>query len=116
MKKNHALISLLLVSCLLFLGSCSTQPKSKENTSSLSHLQKNNYASYFKIYTEENFSALVTYINTEKTDSIVYILYKNEKPQLSFNAYYIKIPVSSVACLGSVFVGALNNLKCLNHI
>ena len=105
-----------LVSCLLFLSSCGNQEKSKRNAASLTHPQKNNYASYFKIFKEENFSALVTYINTQKTDSVVYILYKGEKPELSSNAYYIKTPVSSVASLASVFAGALHNLQCLNYI
>jgi len=99
-----------------FIISCETQQKDKESISSLTHPQKNSYASYFKIYKEENFSALVTYINTEKTDSVVYILYRNNKPEITINAYYIKIPVRSVACLASVFVGALNNLECLNYI
>jgi cobalamin transport system substrate-binding protein len=116
MKKACFILFLSLVSCLLFLPSCGTQQKSKENALSLSHPQKNSYASYFKIYKEESFSALITYINTQKTDSVVYVLYKNEKPELLVNAYYIKTPVSSVACLASVFVGALNNLQCLNYI
>ncbi len=104
------------VSSLLLLSSCSTQQSNKENRASLSYPQKNSYASYFKIYKEDNFSALVTYINTEKTDSVIYILYQNTKPELNVKAYYIQTPVSSVASLGSVFVGALNNLQCLNYI
>lgn len=115
MKQKYSLL-LFLVSCLLLLASCGTQQKSKENIASLSHPQKNNYASYFKVYKEDNFSALVTYINTEKTDSVVYILYTKTKPELNLKAYYIKTPVSSVACLASVFVGALNNLQCLKYI
>jgi iron complex transport system substrate-binding protein len=101
---------------LLFLISCSTQQTNKETTFSLTHLQKNKYAAYFKIYTEEKFSALVTYLNTEKTDSVTYILYKDRKPNSNFNVYSIKTPVSSIACLGSVFVGALDNLQALNNI
>jgi iron complex transport system substrate-binding protein len=109
MKKTYFIYCALLV----FIISCNTQTKKEETTSVLSHPQKNTYASYFKIYTEENFSALITYINTSKTDSVVYVLYKNEKPSLGFNTYYIKTPVSSVASLSSVFVGALNNLQLL---
>ena len=116
MNKKQSTFFLSLVFWFLLLTSCGTQQKSKENTPSLSHPQKNSYASYFKIYKEEEFSALVTYINTDRTDSIVYILHKNEKPKLKGNAYYIKVPVSSAACLVSVFVGALNNLQCLNYI
>ncbi len=95
--------------------SCGTQQK-KEASSSLSHVQQNSYATYFKIYKEESFSALVTYINAEKTDSATYIIYKNEKPTLNYNAYYVKTPINSVACLASVFVGALNNFELLNYI
>ena len=112
MKKVLFISSLIL----LFLISCSTQQTNKEATFSLTHLQQNKYAAYFKIYKEENFSALVTYLNTDKTDSVVYVLYKNEKPSLTTNAYYIKTPISSVACMGAVFVGALNNLQLLNYI
>ncbi len=116
MKQRYSTFLPLLTFYLLLLSSCNTQQKNKEKTSSLTHLQKNSYASYFKIYKEESFSALITYINTEKTDSVIYILYKNVKPELNLKAYYIKTPVSSVACLASVFVGALNNLQCLNYI
>ena len=101
---------------IILILSCDTSQKNKENTPSLSHPKKNNYASYFKIYKEENFSALVTYINTDKTDSVVYIVYKSEKPELNIKAYYIKALVSCAACMGSVFVGALNNLQCLNYV
>jgi len=107
---------LFLISCFLLLVSCGTHEKKQEQKFSLIHSQKNNYATYFKIYKEENFSALVTYTNIGKTDSAVYILYKNEEPSLAFNAYYIKTPVTSVACLASVFVGALNNLQLLDRI
>ncbi len=102
--------------CFLFFISCNNERQKQQTKISLTHAQKNNYASYFKIYKEENFSALVTYINVEKTDSIVYVLYKIEKPNLNFKAYYVKAPVNSVACMGSVFVGALNNLQLLNYI
>src|ERR1700744_3348301 len=107
---------LFLISCFLLLISCSTHEKRQEQQLSFTPPQKNNSASYFKIYKEENFSALVTYTNIEKTDSTVYVLYKNEKPSLTFNAYYIKTPVTSVACLASVFVGALSNLQLLDRI
>ena len=116
MKQLFFFRSLLFRSFLLGLLSCGTQQKKSEIVSSLTHSQKNQYASYFKIYEEDGFSALVTYTNTDKTDSIIYILYKNEKPILNFNGYYVKTPVSSVACLGSVFVGVLNNLQLLNYI
>jgi len=123
MKQTRFPFILSLVSCLLplicsalLLLSCSAPQKNTETFSSLTHSQKNQYATYFKIYKEENFSALVTYLNTDKTDSVVYVLYKNKKSTLNTKAYYVKMPIRSAACMGSVFVGALNNLQLLNYI
>lgn len=78
--------------------------------------QKNKYAGWFKVYKEENCNILVNYLNTGRTDSVIYVLYSSEKPAFSFPAYYIKTPVSSVACMATVFVGALDNLQKLNTI
>ena len=112
MKKTFLIYNALLV----FFISCNTSLKNKEPIVSIAHPQKNSYAVYFKIYKEENFSALVTYTNPKKTDSVVYVLYTQEKPVLKGTAYYIKTPVSSVASLSSVFVGALNNLQLLDYV
>src|ERR1700757_5340513 len=112
MKKSVLVFSSILFFCI----SCNTEQKKKEKPASLTHTQQNTYATYFKIYKEEGFSALVTYINKEKTDSLVYILYSNEKPQLSYNAYYIKAPLKSAAVLDAFFIGALHNLNCLDYI
>src|ERR1700758_2896088 len=112
MKKSVSVFSIVLLFCI----SCNTEQKKKETIVSLTHTQQNAYATYFKIYREESFSALVTYINKEKTDSLVYVLYANEKPSLNINAYYIKTPLKSVAVLDAFFIGALNNLNCLDYI
>ncbi|HXD93374.1 MAG TPA: hypothetical protein VNX01_09180, partial [Bacteroidia bacterium] len=108
MKKSISVFRIIL----FFLVSCNTEQKKKEKPASLKHTQQNSYATYFKIYKEEGFSALVTYINKEKTDSLVYVLYSDEKPQLNYNAYYIKAPLKSTAVLDAFFIGALNNLNC----
>jgi iron complex transport system substrate-binding protein len=112
MKKNISVFSIVL----LFLISCNNEQQKKEATVSLTHIKQNNYATYFKIYKEADFAALVTYVNKDKTDSLVYVLYSNEKPKLNSNAYYIKTPLKSAAVLDAFFIGALNNLNCLNYI
>jgi iron complex transport system substrate-binding protein len=99
---------------LLLFFSCSEQ-KSKDKFK-LNPPQKNLYASYFKIYKQENFSVLITYLNVAKTDSAVYVLYSKEKPVLDFSAHYIKTPVQKTACFSSVFVGFLNKLEVLQYI
>ena len=67
-------IYLLYISVVFSIISCGTQQTKNKSNVSLTHPQKNQYATYFKIYKEENFSVLVTYLNTNKTDSIIYIL------------------------------------------
>jgi len=105
----------LIFFAALFFFSCTEQKKSK-NTFPLNPPEKNIYASYFKIYKQDKFSVLVTYLNIDKTDSAVYVLYMNEKPELDFPVYYVQIPTQKVACLSSVFVGFLNKLQVLNTV
>lgn len=106
---------LSLVSCLFLLPSCHS-PQTTQETLPLTHPLANKYATYFKIYKEDTFTLLITYLNESKSDSAMYVLYKNEKPSLPVNGYYIKLPLHSVACLSTLFVGAMNNLGCLNYI
>lgn len=77
---------------------------------------KNAYAGYFKIYRHDNYSRLVTWLNADRTDSAVYILYRREKPVLGQGVFYMSTPISDVACLGSVFVGFLNRLNALDRV
>lgn len=76
----------------------------------------NAYARYFKVYRYDNYSRLVTWLNAGRTDSAVYILYRQQKPALAEEAFYIQSPVSNVGCLGSVFVGFLNRLDALDRV
>lgn len=112
MKKSFFILGLLLV----FLVSCNNEQQKKEIIDSLTHAQKNDYATYFKIYREEGFCALVTYTNKDRTDSLVYVLYANEKPNLNFTPFYIKTPLKNAAVLDAFFIGALNNLQSLDYI
>ena len=112
MKKSISVFSIVL----LFFVSCNNQSHKKEATATLTQAQKNSYATYFKIYKADGFSALVTYTNTDKTDSLLYVLYANEKPSLNVNAYYIKTPLKTAAVLDAFFIGALHNLNCLDYI
>ncbi len=105
----------LIFSVLLFSFSCSEQKKNK-NAFQLNPPEKNLYASYFKIYKQDNFSVLVTYLNIDKTDSAVYVLYNKEKPQLDFPVHYVQTRTQKVACLSSVFIGFLDKLQVLNTV
>ncbi len=100
---------------LLIFFSCAEQ-KEKKAEFKLNPPEKNLYASYFKIYKQDKFSVLVTYLNIDKTDSAIYVLYVNEKPEVDFSANYVKTPIKKVACLSSVFIGFLTKLQVLNTI
>ncbi len=101
----------------LFVGSlffsCSNDVK--DNSVSQATAEKNSYASYFKIQKSKDHSVLTTYLNFERTDSVVYVLYKEQRPECKADAF-VKTPVKDVACLTSVFVGFLNRLEVLQEI
>ena len=105
----------LFFAVVFFFFSCGEQKK-KESKFQLNHSEKNSYASYFKIYKQNDFSVLVTYLNIDKTDSAVYVLYGEKKPELNFPVYYVQTPIKKVACLSSVFVGFLDKLNVLNTV
>lgn len=99
---------LFLFVVFLFLFSCSSEVK--QDVIAHPVAKNNSYASYFKIRKEDDCTVLTTYLNFEKSDSVVYALYRNEKPGVKADAY-VKLPVTNVACLGSIFVGMVNRLQ-----
>lgn len=105
----------LILFVLFFSFSCG-EPKKAANAFQLNSSEKNLYASYFKICKQDKFSVLTTYLNLNKTDSAVYVLYNKEKPELNFPCYYVQTPVQSVACLSNVFVGFINRLEIVQYI
>ncbi|MGZ3867125.1 MAG: ABC transporter substrate-binding protein [Bacteroidia bacterium] len=102
--------------CIVLVFFSCSGGKKEAGTFNLCMSQKNQYASYFKIHSEKGFSVLVTYLNVAKTDSAVYVLYKDVKPEVNFSAHFVKTPVKSVASFSSVFVGFINNLGIIEKI
>jgi iron complex transport system substrate-binding protein len=96
----------IFIGCLI--SSCADKHESSAITSF--HWQDNRYASWFKVSNENGYNIVVNYLNAAKSDSVIYVLYRETKPDLQLNAYYVKTPVKKVACLGSVFVGFLNRI------
>ncbi len=108
--KNYLIQSVLLV--FLFF-SCTTETHTEIK---LAPPQQNKYASFFNICKQDSFSVLITYLNTAKTDSAIYVLYKGTKPQLNLRANYIKTPCQKVACLSTTFVGFIARLEAVEKI
>ena len=93
---------------MIALASCSSDNKSnpsKNNTSTLS------YAKRFTITKEENTTVLEILGN--KGDSAItatFVLYSNNKPTNHQDAYFIKTPVTKVACMSSIYTTMLAKL------
>ncbi|MGZ3863930.1 MAG: ABC transporter substrate-binding protein [Bacteroidia bacterium] len=102
--------------CIVLVLSSCYGGKNKMGTFNFGSPQKNLYASYFRIYKDKDFSVLVTYLNAAGTDSAVYVLYKKNKPEFDFRAYYVKTPVQKVATFSSVFVGFISRLGIVEKI
>lgn len=96
------------------LASCGTETKNnllKKKTSTLS------YAKRFTITKEEN--ATVLELLGNKGDSVVtatFVLYSKNKPTNHQGAYFIKTPVSKVACMSSIYTTMLAKLGEENSI
>ena len=105
-----------LIFCIVLISFSCNQQEKVQSAFVLNAPQENSYAAYFKIYKQQDLSLLVTYLNVNKTDSVVYAIYQGKKPVLDFPVYFIETPVKKVACLSAVFVGFLDKLNVLNSI
>jgi len=95
--------------------SCDTNTETKKETA-LNSVSLS-YAKRFSIKTSSDFSVLELHGN--KNDSNVtatFVLYKNQKPNYSKDAYYIKTPVHRVASMSSIYTTMIAELNCENKI
>lgn len=94
------------------ISSC-VQEDGKNNTPPVSIREiKNQYARNFRILKMGSEKVFISYIDKNKKDSVVYILYQNEKPKpsLSGEVHFIKIPVATAASLSLNFIEILSEL------
>lgn len=105
---------LLFILAIIFY-SCDTNTETKKETD-LNSVSLS-YAKRFTIKTSSDFSVLELHGN--KNDSNVtatFVLYKNQKPNYSKDAYYIKTPVNRVASMSSIYTTMIAELNCENKI
>ena len=75
------------------------------------------YAKRFNIKKEKDFTVLELYGNKSNTEvTASFVLYKAEKPTYTKEAYFIKVPVSKVACMSSVYTTMMEQLNVHNTI
>jgi len=105
---------LFFIPAIIFF-SCDTNSETKKETA-LNSVSLS-YAKRFTIKTSSDFSVLELHGN--KNDSNVtatFVLYKNQKPNYSNDAYYIKTPVNRVASMSSIYTTMIAELNCENKI
>ncbi len=109
-KRNNIFFFVVIVFLCWACGQETTkQDKNTQNEKKLI------YAKCFKIYDFENYQ-LIKILNQKQIIG-QYVLYKKEKPELNIdNAVFIKIPITKIAALSSIYIGFLNQLNELKKI
>ena len=105
----------ILVFTSIFWGllSCSNQ-QGEQNLISI----ENTNSPHFSISKKNDYKIICIYGSSSQDTIATYVLYHrgSKKPTLNFPAVFITTPVQRVACLSSVYVGGLNELKLLDKI
>lgn len=98
------------LSLLLFV-TCTPTTESKQQTETTA--VPLSYAKRFAIKKSEQFTVLELLGNKNNSEvTATFVLYKNQKPNYSKDAYYIKTPVTKVACMSSIYTTMLAKLNC----
>lgn len=98
----------------LFL-SCSQQQE--KNTAETIKPTSLSYAKRFNIKKEKDYTVLEIMGNKNNAEvTASFVLYNNQKPSYRQDAYYIKVPVSRVACMSSVYTTMMQKLQVENTI
>jgi hypothetical protein len=101
----------------MFMLSCSQAPETKQSDDSDIKSIELQYAERFAIKKATDFTVLELLGNKSNNDVTAnFVLYKNQKPDYNKDAFYIKIPVSRVACMSSIYTTMLTKLHCENTI
>jgi iron complex transport system substrate-binding protein len=101
---------------LLLLLSCASTNEEQQSKNTLTAVTLN-YAKRFTIKTSSDFTVLELHGNKNDSDvTSTFVLYKNQHPNYSKEAYYIKTPVIRVASMSSIFTTMIAELNCDNKI
>ncbi|MCD6018528.1 MAG: periplasmic binding protein [Bacteroidetes bacterium] len=107
---------LFIILFSLFLFACNTSVEQKKQNETATNTSLS-YAKRFAVKKYANYTVLELLGN--KNDAEVtasFVLYRKEKPVYTKDAYYIKTPVSRVACMSSIYTTMLAELHCEQFI
>jgi len=108
-----SIFSLLFV---FVLASCTTTNDTKQNSEEAQSV-KLSYAKRFAIKKATNYTVLELLGNRNNAEvTATFVLYTNEKPTNFSDAYYIKIPVTKIASMSSIYTTMLEKLNARNSI
>lgn len=101
---------LFVISAIITACSSSNQ---KKDEGEKFQIVPTHYAKRFAIKQTTHYTILELLGNKNNSEvTATFVLYKNQRPAYSENAYYIKTPVKSVACMSSIYSAMLSKLKC----
>lgn len=106
----------LSITLILIISNCSLNNKETENQNQLSN-KTLSYAKKFIIKKHDNYTK-IELLGDKNTNNVTatFILYKNEKPNITENAFYVKIPVKKVASMSSIYTTMIEKLGNINSI
>lgn len=106
---------LILILSVIIFYSCSPDAETKKDNSF--HSVPLSYAQRFTVKTCSDYNILELHGNKNDSDvTATFVLYKNQKPNYSKDAYYIKIPVTRVASMSSIYTTMIAQLNCADKI
>lgn len=106
---------LVLILSVIIFYSCSPDAETKKDDSL--HSVSLSYAKRFTVKTSSDYCVLELHGNKNDSDvTATFVLYKNQKPNYSKDAYYIKTPVTRVASMSSIYTTMIAQLNCADKI
>jgi len=101
---------------ILLSVSCTNTVKIEQDNEKIQSVNLS-YAKRFAIKKAPDYTVLELFGNRNDTNvTATFVLYKNQKPNYTTNAYYIKTPVTKIASMSSIYTTMLEQLQSVESI
>lgn len=96
---------------------CNPQNEQQQTQQETSKTLNLKFAKRFHIKKVKDYTVLEILGNKDDYNvTASFVLYKNEKPNYTTDAYYVKIPVTRVACMSSIYTTMIEKLNSIKSI